>query len=117
MHGNTIEQIPCAFCHGRGVDPFEIMSPLSTCTVCGGTGVHDVPADHVCCTFCRGTGSDKTFRCPACKGTGVLKALDGPTMPCPECAGRSFSSSSGLVCLKCQGHGVVPSDPQTTQRA
>jgi DnaJ-class molecular chaperone len=115
MLGSAIEQIPCAFCHGRGVDPFEIMSPLSTCTCCGGAGVQNVPAQHVRCTFCQGTGSDKTFRCPACRGSGVLAALEGPTVPCSECEGHSFLPSSGLVCLKCQGHGVVPFDQQTAR--
>ena len=34
----VFEELTCAFCRGRGRDPFDIMSSLSTCCVCGGSG-------------------------------------------------------------------------------
>ena len=42
--GRTMREVACAFCGGRGKDPFGIMSWLSTCCVCGGTGVVQVGA-------------------------------------------------------------------------
>ena len=108
------ERIACAFCKGKGVDPFNIMSPLSTCGGCGGTGLRDVPTDHVRCAYCQGEGSMKTFRCPACDGTGVLAALEPPTRACPDCEGLSYSRPSGLVCLTCRGHGKVHADGGTS---
>lgn len=111
-----VEQITCAFCKGQGVDPFGIMSPLSTCGGCGGSGVRDVPVHRVPCNFCHGTGSDKTYRCPACDGTGVLPAADPPTELCPECGGRSYVPSSGLVCLTCKGHGLVHVDRHSSHK-
>jgi len=45
MSGITLEKkrkrtsATCAFCRGRGNDPFGIMSHLSTCCVCGGRGI------------------------------------------------------------------------------
>ena len=31
--------IECAFCKGTGKDPFNLLSELATCQVCGGKGV------------------------------------------------------------------------------
>ena len=33
-----ITTLTCAFCKGKGKDPFEIMSKEATCQVCGGRG-------------------------------------------------------------------------------
>jgi DnaJ-class molecular chaperone len=97
---------PCAFCRGRGTDPFNQLSELSRCESCHGHGTLLVPRPHVRCSFCNGSGSDKTFRCPACRGAGVVAILPGPTTVCPDCGGRG--SSGGLECLKCRGQGLVP---------
>ena len=32
------EEIRCAFCHGRGTDPFNVLSDRSVCSSCGGRG-------------------------------------------------------------------------------
>jgi DnaJ-class molecular chaperone len=101
------EEITCAFCHGDGTDPFGVMSDRSVCGACGGQGVVSVPVPHVRCAYCDGTGSYKTFRCLVCEGKGVVKAPAGPTKTCPSCEGLASERSSGLVCLKCRGHGVV----------
>jgi DnaJ-class molecular chaperone len=101
------EGIPCAFCHGKGVDPFAIMSELSACGSCGGRGSIQVPTPHTPCAFCRGTGSYKTYRCPACGGAGAVAAIAGPTRNCPTCGGHAFEASSGLPCVKCRGRGLV----------
>lgn len=101
------ETIPCAFCKGRQVDPYNQLSALSRCEVCQGEGTVTVPVPHEPCAYCGGTGSYKTFACLVCKGTGVVAALTGPTRVCPSCEGRAFESSSGLVCLECKGRGKV----------
>jgi DnaJ-class molecular chaperone len=101
------ETIACAFCRGSGTDPFNVMSELSTCGSCSGTGLRVVPVPHVTCVYCRGSGSYKTYRCPVCEGAGVVAALEGPSEPCPVCAGQAFDSSSGMVCLRCKGRGAI----------
>jgi DnaJ-class molecular chaperone len=97
----------CAFCGGKGTDPFNVMSSQSVCAACGGHGTLEVPVPHERCAFCLGTGSHKTFRCPVCGGAGVVAALKGPTCHCPDCGGTAFEASSGLPCLACHGRGVV----------
>ena len=66
------ETVVCAFCKGRGTDPFDQLSALSTCGACDGTGTKSVSTPHTSCAFCRGTGSYKTFRCLICGGAGVV---------------------------------------------
>lgn len=100
--------ITCAFCQGRGVDPFNVMSSRSTCSSCHGRGVVSVADPHVECAYCSGSGSHKTFRCPVCEGAGAIHALEPPTRICLECSRRAADGSSGLVCMTCKGRGVVP---------
>ncbi len=61
-------EVTCSFCRGHGTDPFGIMSWHSTCCVCGGRGVVQVPASRRRCAHCRGTGAIKTFTCTVCRG-------------------------------------------------
>jgi DnaJ-class molecular chaperone len=98
----------CAFCHGRGVDPFNAMSDRSTCGSCQGKGTVEVPVPHVRCAYCSGSGSHKTYRCLVCGGAGVVAAPTGPTRSCLECGGEGCEPSSKLPCLACKGRGVVP---------
>jgi DnaJ-class molecular chaperone len=101
--------VPCAFCHGTGIDPFGILSYKSTCSVCGGRRVVSVPAARMRCTHCSGTGAIKTFRCNVCGGKGWVDALPEPTRICPDCGGTgSESSNPALECLTCRGRGRVP---------
>ncbi|MGP0066627.1 MAG: hypothetical protein ACLQGP_23935 [Isosphaeraceae bacterium] len=101
------EEIPCAFCHGQGNDPYGLLSERSVCGACGGRGLVRVAVPHICCAFCGGSGSYKTFRCPVCDGAGVIPTPQGPTKACPSCAGLAFESSSGMVCLTCRGRGFL----------
>lgn len=105
---NGQETIPCAFCRGKGVDPYNQLSARSRCEVCKGRGCVQAPMARETCVFCVGTGSFKTFSCPVCRGKGVVAMLSEPTQVCPHCEGRAFESSSGLECLECQGRGRVP---------
>ncbi len=104
---NGQELVVCAFCKGRGTDPYDQLSSLSKCGSCYGTGTKVVSNPRTTCTFCRGTGSYKTFRCLICGGAGVVPVVDGPTETCPDCGGSAFEASSGLPCLRCRGRGVI----------
>lgn len=105
----------CAFCQGKGTDPFGIMSWLSTCYVCHGLGTTTVPVPHVLCRYCDGTGSHKTFSCTVCRGRGVVPPVAEPTQCCPACEGRAYEISSGLACLECRGRGVVSLNEEKEQ--
>ncbi|MBI4643488.1 MAG: hypothetical protein HY790_04210 [Deltaproteobacteria bacterium] len=105
--GEYLVEVTCSFCSGRGRDPFGIMSWLSTCCVCGGRGVVQVPAPHGRCAHCRGTGAVKTFTCTVCRGTGFVSLIPGPLRVCPECRGTGDDASSALACTICRGRGWV----------
>jgi len=105
MTGTT--ETVCAFCKGKGTDPFGIMSWLSTCCVCRGLGTVKVPFPHILCRYCKGTGSHKTFGCTVCRGRGVVPLVAEPKRLCPDCGGHAYEISSGLECLGCRGRGVV----------
>lgn len=102
--------VQCAFCRGRGVDPFGIMSHLSSCCVCGGGGKVSIKRPHARCAFCRCTGVYPLSRltCTACGGSGVSHVL-GPNMTCAHCLGTGVDprSKAGFYCLTCHGAGVV----------
>ena len=66
------EELTCAFCSGRGRDPFDVMSSLSTCCVCGGSGKVLVQSPAVLCAHCQGTGAVKTLTCTTCGGRGSV---------------------------------------------
>jgi len=102
--------VTCGFCGGTGRDPFGIMSPLSTCCVCGGTGTVSVETPYVRCAFCHGTGVYPHSRqtCTACGGVGVSPVPE-PNKTCPYCLGTGADpqSEAGFYCLTCHGTGVV----------
>ncbi|MBM4050587.1 MAG: hypothetical protein FJ279_36285 [Planctomycetes bacterium] len=100
--------IPCAFCKGKGADPFDLLRPAARCDVCHGAGRVTVADPSVPCVFCQGTGSHNTFGCPVCRGTGVVPALPYPMKVCPACQGRTYEVLGGLVCLTCRGARLVP---------
>ena len=107
---NDVE-VRCAFCRGSGKDPFGIMSRLSACCVCLGTGKVTVQTPHERCAHCDGTGAIKTFTCTVCRGKGVLPAIEGPTEVCPKCKGTGDDSSApAMSCLKCRGRGKIPAE-------
>ncbi len=100
-------EIKCAFCSGTGKDPFELLSPLSICQVCSGSGKVKVEPPTIKCAFCNGTGIylGKRLTCTVCGGKGVV------TMPknakiCTICNGTG-QAPDGLPCLNCHGKGVV----------
>jgi len=102
----VFEELTCAFCRGRGRDPFDIMSSLSTCCVCGGRGKVRVQSPAIACAHCRGTGAVKTLTCTTCGGRGFVPQPLSPTVSCPLCKGAGDDASApAMACLKCRGTG------------
>jgi len=104
-----VGMLKCAFCKGKGKDPFDLLSELAACQVCSGTGkVEDIePA--VKCAFCKGTGvypHNSRVTCTVCSGKGMV-TVKGATDTCSECEGTGQTIDSGLPCIKCRGKGVV----------
>ena len=100
-------ELTCAFCRGKGVDPFGLLSVLSTCDVCGGTGKVWVKEPYVSCRACCGTGVQLFTRlaCLGCGGKGV-QSIEEPVKTCPICLGTGVDGLH-LYCLRCHGAGVI----------
>ena len=83
--------LKCAYCYGRGTDPFGVPSPSSKCAVCGGKGYNGVVAPYATCAACGGTGklAGRRMTCTTCKGKGVMTVRPG--------TGRQFRSSVGAA--------------------
>lgn len=66
--------LKCAFCQGKGKDPFELLSKLARCQVCGGRGKVVVLAPFRKCSDCKGTGvyPHSRLTCLVCGGKGVV---------------------------------------------
>ena len=116
--GQTIE-VPCAFCGGKGIDPFGIMSPMSTCQVCVGRGSRRLRPPTIRCAFCRGTGLHGASRltCATCGGLGTVEApINAASCPCCDGTGRAVGYDGGhwpdapLSCTCCGGKGVVAAE-------
>lgn len=104
------EEVTCAYCGGRGVDPFGLPGPESRCSVCGGKGYNRVTTPYIRCAACGGTGRQlgRRLTCSACKGRGVT-TVRGPVAVCPVCEGTGIhpGSPSRLPCTECSGRGIV----------
>ena len=105
---HIMKEIKCAFCKGKGVDPFDLLSSLSTCSVCGGKGKINVEEPYVKCGFCHGTGiyPHSRLNCTVCSGKGVVTFKERATI-CPECKGTGQEHLTNLPCLRCGGIGVI----------
>lgn len=102
------ESLECAFCQGRGRDPFELLSDQSVCQVCGGKGRVSVWGPFVECAYCKGTGvmPQRRMVCTVCGGKGLVKARED-AKPCADCLGRGWLPGQYLPCLTCGGKGAV----------
>lgn len=99
----------CAFCKGTGKDPFELLSELANCQVCGATGEVTVEAPYVECVYCGGSGVQPQTRntCIACRGKGVVPYRSSGKK-CSACKGTGRNIGKGdLPCLECKGTGLV----------
>jgi DnaJ-class molecular chaperone len=110
VSAGTEEFGTCAFCKGRGVDPFGVLSWMSACEVCAGTGAVHLPAPRVPCVFCGRTGTHphRRLTCTGCGGRGA-STVRLPHVVCGRCAGRGREPAIGpsLPCGACKGAGVV----------
>jgi DnaJ-class molecular chaperone len=106
-HENAIT-IKCAFCRGKGTDPFNLLSEFSHCQVCGGRCEVTVNKPAIECAYCKGRGIHRHRRltCTVCSGKGMV-SIKEPTETCPVCKGKGVSTGDGLPCLKCKGKGVI----------
>jgi len=101
--------IKCAFCKGKGIDPFNLLSELATCQVCGGRGKVEVKEPAIKCAFCKGTGvypHNGRVTCTVCNGKGSV-TVKGDEKSCPQCKGTGQAIDSGLPCIKCEGKGII----------
>jgi RecJ-like exonuclease len=101
--------VQCAYCRGKGKDPFKVPHSKSNCCVCGGKGTVRVQEPYRVCAFCQGTGihPHRRLTCTACKGKGVV-AITEPVQTCPSCGGQGLAESEfDLPCVTCSGKGVV----------
>lgn len=108
--------VTCAFCQGKGIDPFDFLAPSSKCLVCLGRGNIEIEEPSKQCAYCEGTGIQpygSMLVCIVCRGKGVV-TIKEPNKICPECEGSGRSQENGIPCLKCKGIGVVAE--KTTQK-
>jgi DnaJ-class molecular chaperone len=99
----------CAFCRGEGSDPFDLLSPLARCQVCGGKGMVVVEEPVAKCIYCRGSGVQPygtRITCQVCGGKGVV-AFGGSGETCPHCQGSGRTAVNGLPCTHCRGRGTI----------
>ncbi len=104
-----MSMIKCAFCKGTGKDPFDLLSELAICQVCGGRGKVEVKEPAIKCVYCKGTGvypHNGRVTCTVCNGKGSV-TVKAPTEKCSKCKGTGRAIDSGLPCIKCGGKGVV----------
>lgn len=102
-------RVECAYCRGRGKDPFGLPSPKSNCCVCGGKGTVRVRRPNIPCVFCQATGiqPNRRLTCTVCRGKGVVHVRE-PVQTCPTCLGTGQAESEhDLPCTTCGGKGVV----------
>jgi DnaJ-class molecular chaperone len=111
-----ITEVVCAFCGGKGLDPFGIMSPLAECQVCDGTGHVELTEPTGSCAFCQGTGvyPNSRLTCIACDGVGTVE-IPADAVACPHCGGSGRTADckdcpfpdSVFPCQHCKGTGYI----------
>jgi len=102
----TATIIKCAYCKGKGIDPFDLLSKESVCQVCGGKGEVEIEEPVKTCVFCSGTGENPLgarVPCIVCHGKGSVTIKKDAAI-CPECDGTG-KAHDGLPCLNCGGKG------------
>lgn len=107
------DYVVCAFCDGRGIDPFGVMSTISVCGSCGGTGHVRVPEPRAGCAFCAGSGVQPGTRltCGACHGKGAQTVRE-PLEPCDHCRSTGREPvGAPLYCATCNGVGQITVRP------
>ncbi len=100
-------ELRCAFCKGKGKDPFGVPSKLSSCQTCAGKGVVHVKEPVEKCIPCKGRGIYLHHRlpCAVCGGKGSVSKLNGER--CLSCKGKGLTVESDLPCSSCYGLGTI----------
>lgn len=106
-------EVPCAYCHGTGRDPFPSSWPNSLCQVCRGRKRNLILLSTrkeklKRCPFCEGRGIHPFSRmsCTSCKGKGwVIVCKDW--VACPLCQGEGKEQEKAFECTKCGGRGEI----------
>lgn len=117
---NKVE-VKCGFCNGTGKDPFQLLSKLSTCQVCGGKGKVRVIGPTMKCNFCNGTGvqpyTTSRLHCLACGGVGLVTKIKNPKK-CPKCGGTGIypRRPNPVACHICKGQGMIAKNRGGGQR-
>ena len=103
--------ITCAYCRGRGIDPFGIPSKLSRCQVCNGRKKNVVIEPFEECPACTGSGVYKHHRlpCAVCKGKGQLHHIPGKDRRygCKPENKEMLDIETGLPCLSAYDLGSI----------
>ncbi len=97
--------ITCAFCGGKGKDPYDLLSVSAYCLVCNGQGHVTITEPYKKCLFCSGTGKSPLgarVSCIVCLGKGYYHCDSDKV--CGQCKGKG-KSNDGLPCTKCGGKG------------
>jgi len=107
------KEIKCAYCGGKGLDPFGSLRPATKCQVCVGSGRISITIFEdkklVKCQYCRGTGRHPFTRmtCTSCKGKGALLVNKKAGKVCPDCQGSGATAQKNLPCRRCDGSGMI----------
>ena len=101
----------CAYCEGKGKDPFGVPSSEWTWEGWKGKGSNALIGKESGvkeCRYCDGSGKHPIERltCPVCKGYGVFQ-LNGQGSPCSECHGNGKREDGYFPCAYCKGYGVI----------
>jgi DnaJ-class molecular chaperone len=110
-HLKDTEKIVCAFCKGKGKDPFDQLFPGSRCQVCKGRREIFVHTPYKTCAYCHGSGIEFSMQntCTACLGRGVISLgkehFNG--IICNFCEGSGMDIESDLPCTHCKGMGSI----------
>ena len=102
-------EMKCAFCEGKGKDPFGVPSAESRCQVCAGKGKNTLQQKGTRkCNFCNASGKHPIERltCPVCKGYGVFE-FNGEGEMCFQCQGTGREESHYFPCAYCHGYGIT----------
>jgi DnaJ-class molecular chaperone len=115
-------EVECAFCKGTGKDQFDLLSGVSTCQVCSGSGKRMLTAPVARCAYCGGSGVHPHSRmvCMTCRGAGQVSVPED-AVTCPGCSGtgkesRHVYSDSVLPCTVCGGKGLVDPTGQAVRK-
>ena len=107
-NNSLMSEITCAFCKGKGKDPFNLLSKLAACQVCGGTGKIEVDEPMVKCAFCKGTGIHPHSRmtCTVCYGRGAVTCGEAKEQ-CPDRDGADHKANENIPSGVCGGIRVI----------